>query len=361
MWQVRPVQAAQQVAPHARAEYLQALEHGDQHFIDAGITTPQRLAHFLAQILEETGGLTITEESGNYSAERIREVWPSRPEAVQYAHNPQALFNHVYANRMGNGPPESGDGYRYLGRGPLQTTGKENYDKYGKRCGADFLAHPEYLYSAQYALLPALSEWTDGGCNAMADRDDIVGITKRINGGETGLGERERYLHRLKPLIDKVDLVPTSSLPSTPVIVTTAGGTAAATAAHHGLLTWSTLMSTLQVSIDIVVAAVVLYVAMSFAEDVYNSTGSVWQRLLAAGKQSATILWQRIVVMLTGLIGGAAWIADLLNAPNVGTAINTYVKPQYVAILFVASAVITELARRRTLLVQALTPTAQSK
>lgn len=209
---MRPIDVARRVAPHARPEYLSTFEQGDALFAAAGVTTPLRLAHFLAQILEETGGLTITEESGNYSAPRIVQVWPSRfhsvAEAEPYAHNAEKLFNTVYANRMGNGPPSSGDGHKYLGRGILQTTGREAYRKYGKRCGVDFEGHPELVYAAEHALKPALAEWTDSRCNELADRDDIHAITKRVNGGYTNFSERVRWLHVVKPIIDRVDLKP---------------------------------------------------------------------------------------------------------------------------------------------------------
>jgi len=209
---MRPVDVIRKVAPRARPEYVAAFEEGDHLLAAAGVTTPLRLAHLLAQILEETGGLTITEESGNYSAARMCVVWPSRfrslAEAAPYAHDGEKLFNHVYADRMGNGPPASGDGWRYRGRGILQTTGRAAYARYGKRCGADFLGNPDLVCSAQYALQPALAEWTDAGCNALADRDDIHAITRRLNGGYTNFAERVRWLDVVKPLVGSVELTP---------------------------------------------------------------------------------------------------------------------------------------------------------
>ena len=207
----RPIHVIRRVAPHARAEYLRAFEDGDGQLAKAGINTPKRLAHFLAQVLHETGGLTVTEESGNYRAQRICEVWPHRfptiASAEPYAHNAERLFNHVYANRMGNGPPSTGDGFRYRGRGVMQTTGRESYRKYGRRFGVDFERHPELVLSADHALKPALAEWFDKKCNELADAGDIHAITRRINGGLTGFSERVRWLHMVTPVIgDKVDL-----------------------------------------------------------------------------------------------------------------------------------------------------------
>jgi putative chitinase len=207
---MRAVEIIRRVAPHARPDYVAAFDAGDAQLAAAQITTPPRLAHFLAQVLEETGGLTIATESGNYSAPRICAVWPSRfgsiAAAEPYAHNAEKLFNTVYANRMGNGPPASGDGFRYRGRGILQTTGRGSYRKYGQRYGVDFETNPDLVVAAEHALKPALAEWTDAGCNALADRDDIHAITKRINGGYTNFAERVRWLHVVKPLIDRVDL-----------------------------------------------------------------------------------------------------------------------------------------------------------
>lgn len=198
---MRPIDVVRKLAPRAQQVYLAAFEAGDELIAAAGITTPQRLAHFLAQVLHETGGLTILRENMNYTARRIAEVWPTRPEAVRFAGNPEALANSVYANRMGNGPPSSGDGYRYRGRGILQTTGRYSYAKFGKRWGVAFEADPELILSPQHALKPALSEWQDGGCNEMADRDDIVGITKRINGGTIGLADRRAWLVKTKAAV----------------------------------------------------------------------------------------------------------------------------------------------------------------
>src|SRR5256885_1044045 len=124
--------------PKARPEYLAALARGDALFRQHGITTPLRLAHFLAQILHESGGLTIAEENLDYSARRMTQVWPRRfptlADAAPYAHNPRTLAAKVYNGRMGN-RPGSDDGYSYRGRGLMQTTGRENYARMGRLCG----------------------------------------------------------------------------------------------------------------------------------------------------------------------------------------------------------------------------------
>ena len=169
-------------------------------------------------MLHETDGLRITEESGNYSAGRMMQVWPSRFKTIEaalpFAHNAEKLFNNVYANRMGNGAPESGDGYRYRGRGILQTTGRGAYREYGRRCGIDFEAHPELILSSEHALKPALAEWSDGKCNALADAGDIRAITRKINGGLTGYENRCAWLRRVEKLIGgaNIGFTPRSSV-----------------------------------------------------------------------------------------------------------------------------------------------------
>lgn len=195
---MRPVDIVRKLAPHGRPEYLAAFDQGDDLFQKFEMTTPARLAPFLATILEETGDLAVTYENMNYTAPRIAEVWPSRPEAVKYAHDPVNLANCVYGSRMGNRGWMSGDGYRYRGTGLLQTTGLEAFQKYAKEWGVDFVGHPELLLTAEHALKPALSEWRDHGCNELADKGDFREITHRVNGGYTNMPERLRQLGRVK-------------------------------------------------------------------------------------------------------------------------------------------------------------------
>ena len=204
------------VAPHAKQNYLAAFDAGDAILAEHGITTPLRLAHFLAQVMHETGALTIEEENGNYSARRLIEVFGgprhrvTSAEALQLAHHPEGIFNRVYgiegahnprilARELGNTEP--GDGWKYRGRGILQTTGRGNYRRMGQKCGVDFEAHPELVLSAEHALKPALAEWTEGDLNAAAGRDDIVAITRKINGGLNGLASRRAWLAKIKRAI----------------------------------------------------------------------------------------------------------------------------------------------------------------
>ena len=206
--------ALKRVAPDAREGYLEAIRNGGPLFRQHGITTPQRIAHFLAQAMQETGSFTILRESMNYRAPRILEIFGEgqhsakvkRAEAEKLAHNEQALAERVYglgnpskAQELGNTQP--GDGFRYRGNGVLQMTGRGAHRRRGKANNLDFENHPELATLPEHALKPALQEWTDGNLNEAADRNDVVKITKVINGGDNGLAERRAFFTRLLPLI----------------------------------------------------------------------------------------------------------------------------------------------------------------
>ena len=222
---MRPIDVVRKLCPRARPSYLAAFENGDALFKQHGITTPLRLAHFLAQAFHETGGLTVEWESGNYSAERLLQIFGvghhsakvTANEATQLAHNGPAIFERVYglgnptkAKELGNTQP--GDGFRYRGGGILQTTGRANYRRMGQKCGVDFEIHPGLVLSAEHALKPALAEWSEGHLNDAADRDDIRAITRKINGGYNGLDDRQAWFRRIRLLIDKVDLMKADGL-----------------------------------------------------------------------------------------------------------------------------------------------------
>jgi putative chitinase len=205
---VSPLQLLK-LAPNARSSYRDAFRNGqtvlDSHKISANAL---RLAHFMAQILHESGGLTIQFENLNYSPERLPRVWPSRfqpkgPLDPQvFAHNPQKLANEVYGGRMGNSSID--DGYNYRGRGLLQLTGKDSYQaatitlRKEDPNAPDFVAAPNEVISAKWCLAIAAAEWVAQGCNALADQDDIRKITRAINGGLIGIGERSEWAKRTK-------------------------------------------------------------------------------------------------------------------------------------------------------------------
>lgn len=213
---MRPIDIAKKLCPNAKSAYLQAIDAGDAQIADNGITTSLRLSHFFAQIFHESDGLTVSTESGRYTAKNLGDMWdggnwhryfPNRGACVAMAaqckvDGGKALFSLVYGGRMGNGGPETGDGWTYRGRGLLQTTGKDAYRRYGEVCGVDFVANPDLILDAHYALLPALIEWREGGCNQLADIDALIAITKKINGGTVGLASRREWLATVRRVVD---------------------------------------------------------------------------------------------------------------------------------------------------------------
>jgi len=156
------------------------------------INTPKRQAAFIGQCAHESGNFKTLEENLHYKAESLMKVWPSRfPDmdtASKYANNPQMIANKVYSGRMGN--TEDGDGWKYHGRGLIQLTGKDNYERCGSSMGVDLVGNPDRLLDPEYAALSAGWFWNKHGLNELADAQEHGIITKRINGGTIGLEDR---------------------------------------------------------------------------------------------------------------------------------------------------------------------------
>lgn len=169
------------------------------------IDTPQRQAMFLAQCAHESAHFKAVSENLYYRAETLLKVFPkyykSLNEAVAHAKKPELIANKVYSNRMGNGDAASGDGYRYRGRGIIQLTGKSNYMECSKGLNVDLLKTPEYLETAVGACRSAAWFWDHNGLNSYADKGDIVGCTKRINGGTNGLTDRTALYKSAKSVL----------------------------------------------------------------------------------------------------------------------------------------------------------------
>jgi putative chitinase len=166
------------------------------------ITTPQRVAAFLAQCAHESGGFVFLKENLNYKAASLRRVFPKYfPDdaiAAQYAGKGEMIANKVYANRMGNGDEASGDGYRYCGRGLIQLTGKNNYTFFAGSLDIPVEEASEYLQTFEGAVQSACFFWEQSKLNQYADSGDILTMTKRINGGTIGLEDRQKhYQHAL--------------------------------------------------------------------------------------------------------------------------------------------------------------------
>jgi putative chitinase len=172
------------------------------------INTPERVAAFVAQCAHESGGFKFLKENLNYKAASLRKVFPKYfPDdeiANQYANHPnkqEAIASRIYANRMGNGDEASGDGFRYLGRGLIQLTGKNNYTIFAASIDTPLEDIPEYLQTFEGAVQSACWFWEQNNLNQWADKGDILTLTKRINGGTIGLEDRiKHYQHALHVL-----------------------------------------------------------------------------------------------------------------------------------------------------------------
>lgn len=179
--------------------------------VEFEINTPQRIAGFLAQTSHESGGYTMLTENLNYRAATLAACWPNRfavmgadkkpikengklvPTAVanSIAGKPELIANLVYSGRMGNGPAESGEGWLYRGRGLKQLTGKFNYTKCSEGLGVDLVGNPDLLLEPTYAARSAGWFWRTNNLSSFADNNDILGMTKKINGGTIGLADRQ--------------------------------------------------------------------------------------------------------------------------------------------------------------------------
>jgi putative chitinase len=182
--------------------WYEALE---QILPDYEINTPARVAAFLAQCAHESGGFTAIKENLNYRAESLmklfKKYFPDMATAQHYASLPnkqEAIANRIYANRMGNGPEESGDGYRYCGRGLIQLTGKSNYERYAESLQISVEEASEHLTTFEGCVQSAAWFWEANNLNNEADKGDIKTMTKKINGGYIGLDDRiKHYEHAL--------------------------------------------------------------------------------------------------------------------------------------------------------------------
>jgi putative chitinase len=190
-----------QIAPGASSSIVQGIIDNQHLLAKYGIDTPLRLAHFFGQCALETAGFTRLEENLYYTTTtRLRQVWPSRfkttAAAAPYVRNPEKLANLVYGGRLGNNLP--GDGWRYRGSGMKQTTGKYNFSRVEAVTKLPVVANPDMLRKFPEALEAACIFWKENNLSRFADRDDVLGLTKAINGGTNGLSDRRIYTDRAK-------------------------------------------------------------------------------------------------------------------------------------------------------------------
>jgi putative chitinase len=187
----------EEIFPHAKKENLEKFcEPLNKAMAEFEIDNPKREAMFLAQCAHESGQFAAVSENLNYKAETLTKVFPKYfhdKDPNDYAKQPEKIANVVYANRMGNGDTESGDGYRYRGRGLIQLTGKNNYTKCGEALNMDLHEDSDYLSTPDGAARSAAWFWSENDLNECADADDIVNCTKKVNGGTLGLEEREAF------------------------------------------------------------------------------------------------------------------------------------------------------------------------
>ena len=172
---------------------------------DYEINTPQRIAAFVAQCAHESGGFIFLTENLNYKAESLMKLFSKyfkdMPTAKAYERKPEKIANRIYADRMGNGNEASGDGWKYRGRGLIQLTGKTNYTWFAASLEISPEEAAEYTQTFEGAAQSACWFWETNKINAFADKGDIVGMTKRINGGTIGLEDRKKhYEHALHVL-----------------------------------------------------------------------------------------------------------------------------------------------------------------
>jgi putative chitinase len=190
-------------------KWVEAVAAACQEF---NIDTPQRIAGFLSQCAHESGGFERLQENLNYSADGMAGIWPKRfavlgPDgkpvkkdgknqpnkfALALHRKPEMIANVVYSGRMGNGPTESGEGWKYRGRGLKQLTGKTNHSNCSKGLGVDLVDNPDLLLEPIYAARSAAWFWSTSKCNVFADAEDIEGLTRRINGGLIGIDDRKK-------------------------------------------------------------------------------------------------------------------------------------------------------------------------
>lgn len=198
------------IAPHGKPAVTKGLsELLNKYLPKYGITKPRRIAMFLANIMTETGSFDSLEENLNYtSAKRIRQVWPkwfpTVASAKPYVRNPEKLANYVY-NRWGN-KGNVGFGWKYRGRGFIQTTFVNNYQEVEKITGLPVVKDPDILLDPEQGLIAACIYWKQNKCNEWADKGDYTRVRKIVNGGTHGLSTVRGHYTRLLPLVKDFDL-----------------------------------------------------------------------------------------------------------------------------------------------------------
>lgn len=188
--------------PNQLEQFVEALNQVCDYY---EINTPERTAAFLAQVAHESGNFNFIKENLNYSAEGLNKIFkkyfPTLESAQPYARQPQKIASKVYANRMGNGPEETGDGYKFCGRGLIQLTGKNNYTLFANALGLSLEDTVAYMETPEGATASAGWFWDNNHLNQWVDKGDFITLTKRINGGTIGLEDRQHHFRQALQLL----------------------------------------------------------------------------------------------------------------------------------------------------------------
>lgn len=180
------------------------------------VNTVNRVAAFLANVMIESNYLRVLKENLSYSAQGLARTWPKRyagangkpnAKALAIAKDPRAIANHCYANRMGNGPEESDDGWNYSGKGPIQITGKTNYMDFFRSRNMLPSTSPHLLLEKDLGTASSFWFWSSNGINEFADKGDIDGCCDKVNIGHktTRVGDAHGFAAR-KAIYDKLCL-----------------------------------------------------------------------------------------------------------------------------------------------------------
>jgi putative chitinase len=191
------------------------------------ITTPERIAGFVSQCAHESQNFLALSENLSYRQETLLKVFPryfgpGKRNAAEYARNPEKIANYVYmdefrTSKLGNTQP--GDGWRFRGRGLKQLTGRDNYTRFAKDYDMTAEQAAEWLETKEGALASALWFWNINKLNAIADTADVAALTKKINGGNIGLVDRQqRYAKAMAALGGKIDTSAPAAAPAAPVV-----------------------------------------------------------------------------------------------------------------------------------------------
>lgn len=183
----------------------------EEFFYEYRINTPRRIAGFMAQCGHESLDFTRLQENLNYSAIALTRVFPKHFKTIEetenYERQPEKIANKVYSNRMGNGNEKSGDGWKHRGMGAIQLTGKNIQKKFADYKKMSLEEVVEYLQTKKGAIESACWFWKENNLNNFCDKNDLIGMTKVINGGTHGLDDRRERWVRNKNIIGNIKIL----------------------------------------------------------------------------------------------------------------------------------------------------------